>query len=144
MTTIVNDYECEVRIDGAKIVVSYDDGGPVTYEGEAISPGHFRLACPRKKGRATLHRAPDDNVLEGIGLKMATTVCGASSSENNRWGWARGFGPALVNSREVEMTAALRQSASRNRFLMAADVNALAALLLQLNQQLGSIFSGHN
>jgi hypothetical protein len=60
------DLHCEVRIDGEKIVVSYDDDdGPSVYEGSQTAPGHFSLALPRKKGRATLHRAPDSDFLEG-------------------------------------------------------------------------------
>lgn len=58
---------CEVRIDGDEISVSYlDDGGPVVYTGRAVGVGHFRLECTnRVKGRATLHRFDDDDVLEG-------------------------------------------------------------------------------
>jgi hypothetical protein len=60
------DTTCEVRIDGEKIVVSYDDDdGPSIYEGKQVAPGHFQLTLPRKKGRATLHRAPDSEFLEG-------------------------------------------------------------------------------
>src|SRR4051812_45775588 len=56
---------CQVRIDRNRIVISYDHDGPTTYEGSEISPGHFRLSSVRKKGRATLHREPDGEVLEG-------------------------------------------------------------------------------
>jgi hypothetical protein len=57
---------CQVRIDGAKIVVSYEQhDGPTVYEGEEIAPGHFKLTCARKSCRATLHRLPGENLLEG-------------------------------------------------------------------------------
>lgn len=57
---------CEVLIDGGRIVVSYkEEGAQVVYEGEAIGEGHYRLACPSRSGRATLHRFPEDDVLEG-------------------------------------------------------------------------------
>jgi hypothetical protein len=58
--------ECQVRIHGTKITVSYEQhDGPVVYEGEEVAPGHFELACARKSGRATLHRFPGENLLEG-------------------------------------------------------------------------------
>jgi hypothetical protein len=58
--------ECQVRIDGTKIVVSYEQhDGPTVYEGEEVASGHFRLTCVRKSGRATLHRMPGENLLEG-------------------------------------------------------------------------------
>jgi hypothetical protein len=56
---------CEVRIDGATIVVSYEHNGPTIYRGEEVGQGHYELTCPAKRGRATLHRSPDSNVLEG-------------------------------------------------------------------------------
>ena len=58
--------KCQVRIDGNKIVVSYEQpDGLTVYEGEEFTAGHFRLTCARKGGRAMLHRAPGENVLEG-------------------------------------------------------------------------------
>lgn len=52
--------ECQVRIDGTKIVVSYEQHDALTvYEGE------FKLTCARKSGCATLHRIPGENLLEG-------------------------------------------------------------------------------
>jgi hypothetical protein len=58
--------KCQVEIRGSKIVVSYEQhDGLVVYEGEEIAPGHFELACARKSGRATLHRVPGGNLLEG-------------------------------------------------------------------------------
>jgi hypothetical protein len=65
----VFDFECEVRIDTPRIVVSYEDERPTTYEGEEKSPGHFKLECPSKKGRATLHQMPGDDILEGYWIE---------------------------------------------------------------------------
>ena len=56
---------CEVRIDGSKIVVSYEDNGPTLYEGEEVAPGHYVLSCRTKRGIASLHRMPDTSILEG-------------------------------------------------------------------------------
>jgi hypothetical protein len=62
--------ECQVRIDGTKIVVSYEQhDGRTIYEGEEVAPGHFTLTCTRKGGRATLHRIPDENLLEGYWIE---------------------------------------------------------------------------
>jgi hypothetical protein len=61
-----NKGECNVRIDGAKIVLSYEQhDGLTVYEGEEIAPGHFKLTCARKGGRATLHRIPGKDLIEG-------------------------------------------------------------------------------
>jgi hypothetical protein len=58
--------KCQVRIDGTKIVVSYEQhDGLTVYEGEEVASGHFKLTCARKNGRATLHQRPDENLLEG-------------------------------------------------------------------------------
>jgi hypothetical protein len=58
--------ECSVRIDGSKIVVSYEQhDGPTVWEGKEVAPGHFELICARKGGRATLHRMPGENLIEG-------------------------------------------------------------------------------
>jgi hypothetical protein len=58
--------DCQVRIDGTKIVVSYEQhDGPTVYEGEEVASGHFKLTSARKSGRATLHRMPGENLLEG-------------------------------------------------------------------------------
>jgi hypothetical protein len=58
--------ECKVRIDGTKIVLSYEQhDGLTVYEGEEVCPGHFSLTCARKGGRATLHRMPGEDVVEG-------------------------------------------------------------------------------
>lgn len=63
-----NECECQVRIDGSSIVISYEDeDGKVIYVGEEVAAGHFKLRCPERRARATLHRAPppDDEYLEG-------------------------------------------------------------------------------
>jgi hypothetical protein len=58
--------ECQVRIGGKKIVVSYErPDGLTVYEGEELAAGHFRLTCARKGGRATLHRVPGEDLREG-------------------------------------------------------------------------------
>jgi hypothetical protein len=57
---------CEVRISNGSIAISYDDVGKVVYEGTEEAPGHFRLSCSAVNGRATLHRFPDDDMLEGF------------------------------------------------------------------------------
>jgi hypothetical protein len=58
--------ECEVRIDGVKIAVSYEQyDGLTVWEGKEVAPGHFELTCARKGGRATLHRMPGEDVIEG-------------------------------------------------------------------------------
>lgn len=61
-----SDCDCEVRIDGNTLIVSYiDDGEHVVYRGDAITPGHFELTA-NNGGRATLHQLyPDDEWLEG-------------------------------------------------------------------------------
>ena len=57
---------CEVRISGGTIAISYQgDSGPVVYEGPEVEPGHFRLTAQSVNGRASLHRLPDDAILEG-------------------------------------------------------------------------------
>lgn len=60
--------ECEVRIDGPVLVVSFGDGRdgpPDVYRGEEVGPGHYRvMGADGSKG--TLHRlSPDDEWLEG-------------------------------------------------------------------------------
>jgi len=58
--------ECKVRIDGSKIVLSYEQHDGLTiWEGEEVAPGHFKLTCARKSGRATLHRMPGEDLIDG-------------------------------------------------------------------------------
>jgi hypothetical protein len=66
----VSEDKCEVRIAPGRIWVSYrTDEGPTVYDGEETAPGHFKLLCPAQKGRASLHRFPDDDVLEGFWIE---------------------------------------------------------------------------
>ncbi len=56
----------EVKIDDTGILVGYqDDAGWVEYRGKNNGDGHFVLEAPERKGKATLHRFPDSNILEG-------------------------------------------------------------------------------
>lgn len=59
--------ECEVRIEGSSIFVSYEDDehGTVLYSGTDHGSGHFVLECPPLAGKATLHKIPGSRVLEG-------------------------------------------------------------------------------
>jgi hypothetical protein len=59
-------FACEVRITTFEIVVSYETGqGAVTYQGKEVAPGHFELTCEEIDGKASLHRSPDGEWLEG-------------------------------------------------------------------------------
>jgi hypothetical protein len=62
----LSETSCQVRISRGGIAVSYVDGGEVVYEGTEDTRGHFRLACKAVNGRATLHRFPDGDILEGF------------------------------------------------------------------------------
>jgi hypothetical protein len=59
--------DCDVRIDGKEIVVSFkgDDGNPVVYIGKEIGDGHYELRS-KDHGTATLHRFPKSHFLEGF------------------------------------------------------------------------------
>lgn len=57
---------CEVRIDGGRIVVSYEsDGDQIVYSGNERGTGHYELTAPQANGRATLHMFEESRVLEG-------------------------------------------------------------------------------
>ena len=58
-------YPCVVKITDDEILVEYDDEGLVQYRGSNDGQGHFLLAAPDVEGRASLHRFPDANILEG-------------------------------------------------------------------------------
>jgi hypothetical protein len=59
--------ECEIRINGNEIVISYSDSdGVVIYKGKDEGSGHFVLECPERRGRATLHQIPTSKFLEGF------------------------------------------------------------------------------
>lgn len=64
--------DCEVRIDGDEIVVSYEDDGRVIYRGQQVGPGHFNLKCPERGGSATLHRSPGVDFIEGFWTEGGT------------------------------------------------------------------------
>lgn len=56
----------EVRIDENEILVAYqDDDGWVEYRGKNSGDGHFLLEAPERQGRASLHRFPESEILEG-------------------------------------------------------------------------------
>jgi hypothetical protein len=57
---------CEVAISESQIHVSYKDwetGEIVVYQGEEKPAGVFILRCQARRGRAILHRSPDDSDL---------------------------------------------------------------------------------
>jgi hypothetical protein len=47
---------CDVRIDGDKIAVFYDDGESVVWHGIEKGAGHFELHLESGRGHASLHR----------------------------------------------------------------------------------------
>src|SRR5262245_55716036 len=56
----------EVRIADGSIVLSYKvEGITVFYEGKEIGDGHFILKSTNVNGKGTLHKVPEDDVLEG-------------------------------------------------------------------------------
>lgn len=60
----------QVKIDDTEMVVSYkDDEGWVEYRGKSKGDGHFQLFCPERRGEASLHRFPDDKILEGFWIE---------------------------------------------------------------------------
>ncbi|TAM17846.1 MAG: hypothetical protein EPN62_19790 [Candidimonas sp.] len=56
---------CVVKITDDEILVEYDDDGLVQYRGENDGNGHFVLTAPEVDGKASLHRFPDSQTLEG-------------------------------------------------------------------------------
>jgi hypothetical protein len=63
---VTNESGYEVKIDDKEIVVSYeDDIGRVEYRGKNKGTGHFQLACPERKGEASLHQFAGSAILEG-------------------------------------------------------------------------------
>ena len=59
---------CSVRIDDdGSILVEYDDdGNTVQYLGRDVGGGHYVLDSKSIDGRATLHRTPKTDILEGF------------------------------------------------------------------------------
>lgn len=65
------EYECQVKISSKSILISYlgDNNVPVVWTGNDDSAsGHYTLTCPSVSGRATLHRSPNTDRLEGSWL----------------------------------------------------------------------------
>jgi hypothetical protein len=62
---------CQVRIgEDGSIALSYQgDSGPVVYEGKEIEAGHYVLKAASVNGQATLHKVPNEDVLEGWWLE---------------------------------------------------------------------------
>ena len=59
--------ECEIKINGDEIVVSYkDEDGVVIYRGTDEGHGHFVLECPERNGKAVLHQIRNSKYLEGF------------------------------------------------------------------------------
>ena len=55
-----------VRLTEESIEVAYDDDdGAVCYRGKNTGDGHYQLTAAERKGRASLHRFPNSNFLEG-------------------------------------------------------------------------------
>jgi hypothetical protein len=55
-----------VKLDGEDITVEYPgEHGQERYFGKALAPGHYELRAVEIGGRATLHRFPGSDYLEG-------------------------------------------------------------------------------
>lgn len=68
--------ECQVKISRNNILVSYlgDNEVPIVWTGNDNSAsGHYILTCPSVSGRATLHRTPNTDRLEGSWLENGNT-----------------------------------------------------------------------
>lgn len=64
------DDRCEVRIDGDRIFVSYEESDAVVmYEGKSLGAGHYILDAADGDGRATLHMFEGSRILEGFWLE---------------------------------------------------------------------------
>lgn len=57
---------CSVKIDDKTILVEYENDGTVQYKGRNDGSGHFELTSSEVHGRASLHRFPKGEVLEGF------------------------------------------------------------------------------
>lgn len=66
--------DCEIRIDGDDITVSYEDeeNGYVIYSGKDHGCGHFILKCEQLSAKATLHQIEDSKFLEGSWIEEGT------------------------------------------------------------------------
>ena len=57
---------CVVRFSGGRIIVDANSAsGGWMYEGEEVSPDHYRLTSSTHGGKATLHRFAGDDALDG-------------------------------------------------------------------------------
>jgi hypothetical protein len=55
-----------VRLESDEVTVEYPgEHGQERYFGKALAPGHYELRCIEIGGRATLHRFPGSDYLEG-------------------------------------------------------------------------------
>ncbi|MGN6486305.1 MAG: hypothetical protein ACTHLT_00615 [Devosia sp.] len=64
----VTDSDCVVNIVGPDIIVEFEGDSPHSwyrYTGYEVGPGHYQLECRELNGTATLHRMPDEDILEG-------------------------------------------------------------------------------
>jgi hypothetical protein len=61
------DYPCEVHITDKEITVNYfaDHAQRIQYRGENHGTGHFELRSNKNAGKASLHRTPGSQVIEG-------------------------------------------------------------------------------
>jgi hypothetical protein len=67
-TTSADISDCEVRIDGKDIIVSYreeDEQLSVIWQGTEHGSGHYELTLEAGQGRASLHRFEKSTFLEG-------------------------------------------------------------------------------
>ncbi len=64
--TITKDEGYIVRLTDESIEVAYDDDeGAVCYRGKNTGDGHYQLTAAERNGRASLHRFPGSNFMEG-------------------------------------------------------------------------------
>ncbi len=90
-------YPCEIQLRPGRISVRYKISGEQTvYQGRDKGEGHYVLESDEPSGRATLHRIPDSQVLEGYweegggtGMwrielgSLADTVTGETEADND-------------------------------------------------------------
>lgn len=78
--------DCEVRIDGHEIVVTYRHAGLgyVTYRGSEVGPGHYKLECQALNGKATLHQLPGSEYLDGYWTEQGASGMWRVMLANNR------------------------------------------------------------
>ena len=63
---LIEDEGYIVRLSEESIEVAYDDEkGAVCYRGINTGDGHYQLTAVERNGRASLHRSPNQNVMEG-------------------------------------------------------------------------------